>query len=147
MPINIPAAMACASLIFGIPVAHPDNALTILASQTVLDRLCQQAGSAETRSAGGCNAAYMVDGRGRELIVSRSTYIDWETQVAESCHILQYRNGLPKSESQCHHDVGWRQFYAERIKACTAKGITARTRPDALPPPAVASTAGAARPS
>jgi hypothetical protein len=123
MPINIPAAMACASLLFGIPVKHPEHELTILASQPVLERLCRQSGNAATRDAGSCNAAFVVNDRGQQFIVARSTYIDWETQVAEACHILQYRAGRPQSEAECRHFGNWRAYYAERIKACTAKGI------------------------
>ena len=122
MALNISAALTCASLIFGMPNAHPERDLVILASPKVLDQLCRESGNSETRSAGGCNAAFVIDGE-HEIIVARSGQIDWETQVAESCHILQHRNGLPQSEAQCRHAPDWRRYYAERIKACTAKGI------------------------
>lgn len=121
--IAIPAALACASLIFGIPNLHQERALTIVANARALDRLCGESGNVATKAAGGCNAAFLVIGE-TEVILARTTGIDWETQVAESCHVLQHRAGLPMSEVQCHHTIDWRQFYAARIRDCSARGIS-----------------------
>jgi hypothetical protein len=123
MAINIAAALACASLIFGLPNAQPERPLTVVASQTMLDRLCTQYGNEHTRRAGGCEAAFIVLAPDHEYIVTRSAHIDWETQVAESCHALQHRNGLPQSETQCHHDSSWSRFYRSRIGLCTQVGL------------------------
>jgi hypothetical protein len=119
---DIAAALACASLIFGLPNKGAPT-IDLLVSRPLLDRLCSQHSNHQ-----GCEGAFMVGQDGREYLLAPA-YPDFELQVAEACHVLQHRNGVARSEAACHHDDTWSDFWRAHAPRC---GVPAASTSAAL---------------